>query len=321
MIRFSITKGRIAEILGLAASDPDREYRGICTLEAAEDQTVLFIKQVKKEQAATLRSLQNCLIITADCGAADLDCLIVSDTRLAMAKVLNHIRTRLEDRTPGICPTAHVHPGAKIGQNVRIESFAFIDDRVEIGDHTLIKQGARIMGNSIIGAHAIIRENAVVGSEGMGVVKDENGNNLRIAHLGGVRVGDHVEMGALATIQAGTIEPTVLADYVIISDHVHIPHNSKIGRNTMIGAGSVLSGSTTVGANVWIGPNSTVINGVSICDDTFIGIGTLITKNITEPHQTYAGVPGQELNQYLRDRRALHFMGDHLAEIEKLLDQ
>ncbi|MGS0972984.1 MAG: DapH/DapD/GlmU-related protein [Candidatus Izemoplasmataceae bacterium] len=164
--------------------------------------------------------------------------------------------------------------------------FGYIAGNGFLGDNVIVKQGAKILENTHIGDNSIIRENSVIGGHGFGVEKDEEGNNLKIPHFGGVIIGDNVEIGALNTVVSGTINPTVVEDYVKVDDYVHIAHNCKIGKNSIITAGVIFSGSVKIGENVWVGSNSTIKNSISINDDNLIGIGTVITKDICDNNRT-----------------------------------
>lgn len=323
MIKYEISKREIAEILGVTFYGEDKKYIGVSSINNPQNNSVIFLKKIDKEKMTLLNQLKECLVITQEKIELDHDIMIVNNARLAMAKVLNYISANLNsDKSDknNISNTAFIHPGAKLGKNVKIEEFVYIDDDVEIGDNVIIKQGAKILRNTSIGDYSIIRENSVIGGQGFGVEKDELGNNLKIAHLGGVIIGKYVEIGALNTIVSGTIDPTIIEDYVKIDDHVHIAHNCRIGKNSIITAGVILSGSVNIGANVWVGPNSTIKNSVNINDNNLIGIGTLITKDIYECDKIYAGVPGKEFENFIKDRKTINFLVKNLDKIKKILN-
>lgn len=320
MVKYSISKREIAEILGISSFGEDKKYVGVSTLDNPVNQSIIFIKKIKQKKTEAISQLEGCLIITQEETELDYDTMIVENTRLAMAKILNYMSTKLKLDEISISNSSLIHPGSKIGDNVRIEAFVYIGANVEIGNNVTIKQGAKILQNTVIGDDSVIRENSVVGGQGFGVEKDEDGNNLKISHLGGVTIGKHVEVGALNTIVSGTINPTIIEDYTKIDDHVHIAHNCRIGKNAIITAGVILSGSVSIGSNVWVGPNSTIKNSITINDDNLIGIGTVITKDISDVEKTYAGVPGKEFGDFIKDKKAMHFLVNNLEKIKKALN-
>ena len=321
MINYNISKNEIAIILDLNICDNGEEYIGVSTIDAPKDQSVLFIRTIKDEHLCILKKFSNCLIITQEINNFDFDTITVDNTRLAMAKILNYISSKNNLNNPEVSNTAYVHPKAQIVNNVEIGSFSYIDENVIIGDNVKIKQGVKVLKYTSIGNNSIIRENTVVGGQGFGVEKDENRNNLKIAHLGGVIIGNNVEIGALNTIVSGTINPTVIEDYVKVDDHVHIAHNCKIGQNSIITAGVIFSGSVTIGSNVWVGPNSTIKNSLSIAKDNLIGIGTVITKDIIDENKTYAGVPGSEFINFMKNKKAMDYLVKNIDKLKKILEE
>ena len=78
----------------------------------------------------------------------------------------------------------------------------------------MLRQNVVIGRNVKIGRNCLIKSCSVIGEEGFGIEKDEQGNNLRLPHIGSVVIGDHVEVGALNTVASGIIDPTVIEDFV-----------------------------------------------------------------------------------------------------------
>lgn len=113
-----------------------------------------------------------------------------------------------------------------------------------------------------------------------------------MVHLGGVRIGDHVLVGAMTAIARGALQDTVIEDYVKINNLVHVAHNCHIGRGTLIGACADLSGSLTIGANCWIAPNCSIRQKLVIGEDSTIGIGAVVVKDVA-PGTTVYGNPAR----------------------------
>ena len=63
-----------------------------------------------------------------------------------------------------ISPLAYIHPEAKIGENVEIAPFVFIDKNVVIGDNNKIMANANILYGSRIGNRNTIFPGAVIGA-------------------------------------------------------------------------------------------------------------------------------------------------------------
>ena len=173
-----------------------------------------------------------------------------------------------------------------------VHNSATVSPDATLGVNTVIHPNCVIYDNVEIAANCIIGPGCVVGYSGFGVVKDKSGRNLKVPHLGGVRIDEHCNIGALNTICSGTLDPTVVGAYTCTDDHVHIAHNVQIGVNCILTACAELSGSVTVGNDVWIGPNASIKNGLTIGDNAFIGIASNIIKNVA-PNTVVAGNPGK----------------------------
>jgi UDP-3-O-[3-hydroxymyristoyl] glucosamine N-acyltransferase len=145
------------------------------------------------------------------------------------------------------------------------------------------------------GKNIHIGTGTVIGEDGFGWERDEDGKPIKIYHAGGVLIQDNVWIGANCVISRATMPDrlTVIGFDCKIDDLCHIAHNCIIGPRTMIASGSVLGGSVRTGFNCWIGTGTTVRNKVKIADNTLIGVGSVVVKDITEPGQVWAGNPAK----------------------------
>lgn len=190
-----------------------------------------------------------------------------------------------------------------IGEGTIIEPFVFIDENVVVGRNCYIKSGVKIYKNVTIGDNCVIGANTVVGDIGFGIERMAPGKRQKITfegipmkmpHYGGVIIGNNVEIGALTTIVAGAIEPTLLEDYVKVDDHVHIAHNVKLREGALIVAAAEVSGSTEIGKNSWIGPNSSLMQKIKIGKNTIVGIGSNVLKS-NKDNEVLIGNPAKVL--------------------------
>lgn len=204
--------------------------------------------------------------------------IAVANPRLSFARVLEKFFTPKE--TPTLHKTACVEEGAIIGDHPHIGAFAHIGPDVIIGNNVVIGSHTVIVGRTYIGDGTIIHSHSVIGEPGFGFEKDEHGIPHRLPHLGGVQIGKNCEISALNTIASGTLDPTILKDYVKTDDHVHIAHNCTIGNRVLIAAAAEISGSVCVEDDVWVGPNASLINGIKIGTGAFIGIGAVVTNDV-----------------------------------------
>lgn len=148
------------------------------------------------------------------------------------------------------------------------------------GPPPCIMKGARVGPRVKIGDGSVLRENCVVGGWGFGLNIHEGKPPLRTPHIGGVIIGQHVEIGALTTVCSGTVEPTIIENHVKIDDHVHVGHNCHIEERAIITAGVVLGGSCRIGKAAWLGLNCTVLQHVTIGAGATVGIGAVVFHDV-----------------------------------------
>ncbi|MHA2119573.1 MAG: DapH/DapD/GlmU-related protein [Promethearchaeota archaeon] len=133
-----------------------------------------------------------------------------------------------------------------------------------------------------IGRKCVINAGAVIGEEGFKIMKNLKGNNERLIHIGGVKIGNEVEIGANTCIDKGTYGNTEINDYVKIDNFVHVAHNCVIGENTFIAPMVCLGGSSKIGKNVYIGIGASIRQGITIGDNAFIAMGSVVINDVKE---------------------------------------
>jgi len=216
--------------------------------------------------------------------------VLVDNPRLAFA---NAVAAYFSSPQPtGIARSAHIDGSAELGDQVVVGEGCVIGPGASIGAETRLLHHVVIGPNVRIGRRCAIGSGSVIGEVGFGLARDELGHNVRIPHIGAVEIGDEVEIGALSSIAAGTIEPTRVADRVKIDDQVFIAHNCDIGEDVVIIACAEISGSVTIGPRTWVGPNVSIRDRVTVPGDSLLGIGATVVKSLNEPG-VYIGSPAK----------------------------
>ncbi len=184
----------------------------------------------------------------------------------------------------------------KIGENTKISQNVFVGKKSSIGKNCIIYPNVFIGPNTKIGNNVIIRSGSSIGHPGFGFWKNKKGININLPHVGGVVIEDNVVLGALNTVAAGAIHPTVIENNVVTDDHVHIAHNCYISRGVEFTAGTVLGGSVTVDENAFFGLNSTIKDGIYIGKNSYIGSNTNVIKDVPSK-ETMIGNPAKILKK------------------------
>jgi UDP-3-O-[3-hydroxymyristoyl] glucosamine N-acyltransferase len=272
----------------------------VSTLKNPRDNTLIFVNSLNEENIKKLNKIKSCLILlnknnSYSCSNSN-SLLYIDRPRREYAKILDFIlkSQHKENKKYILKDGYYIGENVFIGKNTIIEPLVLIDSDVIIGDNCVIKTGAKIRGNVVVGNNCVIKENSVIGDDGFGVERDEDGMTYKIPHLGGVNIGDNVEVGALSCICQGTIEPTIIQDYVKIDDCVFIAHNCFVGKGAMIIANAEISGSVHIGNNCWIAPNSCIRDGITVGNNTIVGMGAVVTKNI-DSNVVVVGNPAKKI--------------------------
>lgn len=183
---------------------------------------------------------------------------------------------------------AVIEENAVIGTGAVIEPLAFVGRGVIIGENTRIGAGVKVLEGTKIGKNCNVLANAVIGERGFGNDFD-NGAWQPIPQIGGVIIGDNVEIGASTMIDRGALGDTIIGNGVKLDNLIQVAHNVEIGDHTAMAGCSVIAGSVKIGKYCIIG-GACVINGhITIADGVMITGHSSISKSITEPKSVYSG--------------------------------
>lgn len=78
-------------------------------------------------------------------------------------------------------------------------------------------------------------------------------------------------------------ENVVIDDNVFIHGHTFISHDNHIGSHTYISGRFTTAGFVNIGKRNFYGICSIVSDHISICDDVWIGLGSIVAKNLRKP--------------------------------------
>ena len=193
----------------------------------------------------------------------------------------------------GIHPTATVNSAANISDRCYIGPYSYIG-KSTIGDETIIYGHCHIYDQVTIGSHVIIHAGTVIGADGFGYQRNENGAFEKFPHIGGIIIKDNVEIGANTSIDRGALGNTIIEEGVKIDNLVHIAHNVRVGKHTAIIANTMICGSTSIGEYSWIAPSVCIRDQLVIGNKVKVGMGSVVTKNIPNG-ETWLGVPAKPI--------------------------
>lgn len=287
--------GTHADVVALLRADATPQpllITGVSSSSDPQPGTLSFSVTWTGAVAATVETAATTVFLVpleaAEAGLANA--IPVQNPRLAYAQAVRALFSG--SAAAGIHPTAVVDPSASLGVDVAVGPFSLIGAGVRVGDRSVVGSHAVLEAGVTLGVDCVVGTHTSIGHHGFGFEIEDDGTPVRLPHLGGVVIGDRVEIGSHVTIAQGTIEPTVIDDDVKIDDAVFIAHNVHVGAASFLIAGSQISGSVRIGQRVWISPEATLINKITVGDDALVGLGAVVVGDVPA-NTVVAGVPAR----------------------------
>jgi UDP-3-O-[3-hydroxymyristoyl] glucosamine N-acyltransferase len=323
---------RLKELARKIGADPaglaDVEIGGAAGVREAGPGQISYITGEKY-----LKDLAACraAAVIAPLGAPDaqMPLLRVTNPRLAFAQTLSllyvkpYAPTGISDRAvigrdavigaePSVHPYAVVEDGARIGSRVTLYPGVYVGRGSVIGDDCTLYPTVSIREGVTIGSRVIIHSGTVIGSDGFSFVTD-GGIHHKIPQVGGVIIGDDVEIGANCAIDRATLGNTVIKKGTKLDNLVHIAHNVVIGEHCLIAGQVGIAGSAVLGNYVVFGGQVGVGDHRTVGDRVMAGGKSVITRDV-EPGQVMAGFNAMPLRDWLKVQAVL----PKLPELKKL---
>lgn len=243
--------------------------------------------------------------------ASHCDVLLIHTTpRLALTHVIGRL---FQEIAPDYATDARIDPSAVLEPGARVAAGARIGARTVIGANAVVGAGVEIGADCRIGAGSVIAfatigdrtgigANCAIGGGGFGVVP---GNPpTAMPHLGAVRIGDDVRIGALCAIDRAMFDETVIEDHVKMDNHCHVAHNCRIGRGAILAAFAGISGSTTIGAGAMLAGRVGVVDHATVGEGAMLGAGSAVLGDVPA-REHWTGYPARPNRQFLREIVAL----------------
>jgi UDP-3-O-[3-hydroxymyristoyl] glucosamine N-acyltransferase len=336
----TIKLGDLAEFLGATLRGAaDKEITGLATLQEAGPGQVSFLANPQYRKFLAVTQASAVLLKPADADAYVGDALLVADPYLAYARI-SHLFDPKPKALSGVHPTAvvaddaQVDPAASVGAFAVIESGAriaagvtigaqcFIGARCEIGEGGWLAPRVTLYHDVRIGKRVVIQSGAVLGGEGFGFA-NEKGVWQKIAQIGGVLIGDDVEIGVNTAIDRGALADTLIGNGVKLDNQIQIAHNVQVGDHTAMAACVGISGSAKIGKHCMLAGGVGLVGHIEICDGVFITGMTMVTRSITEPGSYSSGTamqPAAEWRKSAARIRQLDDMARRLQQLEKVVE-
>lgn len=313
--------------------DPETDITGVAGIEEACPGHVTFVANPKYARLARTTTA-SAVLVTEDFPAIPAATLRSANPYLAFARAVE-IFYQPPVYSPGIHPTAVIHSTSRLGRDCHVGAYVVIEAGAEIGDHAVLLPHVVVYPNARIGSHffahshsvvregcrlgdhVILQNGAVVGSDGFGFAKDDDGSWHKIPQSGPAVLGDAVEVQANACIDRASVGETRIARGVKIDNLVQVGHGCTVGENTLLCAQVGLAGSSHLGRDVILAGQAAVAGHCSIGDGAVLTAQSAVSHDV-EPGKIMSGSPGLDNRLWLRCIAAYSRLPEMLKLMRKL---
>lgn len=335
------TLKQMAEHLGAELKgDGDIVIRAVASVDVANEGDLTFVTGSKYTKKLEVTGASAVLITEDMQPNSPVAALVVANPRAAYARAVALLypqwapspgidRSAQVDNTAQVANSAYIGPnvvveaGVKIAEDVIISSGCVIGRNSSIGRSSYLHSNVTVYNGCIIGEHCILHSACVIGSDGFGFEFDE-GEWLKIPQVGGVLIGNKVEIGACSVVDRGALNDTVIEDDVKLDNHVQIAHNVYIGEHTLMSRGVGIAGSTHIGKNCLFAGMVGVVDHIKVTDGVTVTAMSMVSKSLSKPGSYSSNTPIDDTRSWRKNGvrfKQLDEMAKRIRQLEKLIQE
>ena len=270
---------------------------------------IVFVDHPKYYDKA-LASKATIILINKEVSCPDGKSLLISDDPFRdFNKLTNHFN-------PFIAATATISISAIIGNNTVLQPNVFVGNNVKIGNDCIIHSNVCIYDNAIIGNNVTIHSGTILGADAF-YYKNRPEKFDKLLSGGNVVIEDHVDIGALCTIDKGVTASTIIGEGSKIDNQVHVGHDTVIGKRCLIASQVGISGCVIIEDFVTIWGQAGVTSGVTIGEKAVISAQSGVSKSL-EGHKSYFGTPADDFRKKYKEIAAIKLIPEIMDKLDKL---
>jgi UDP-3-O-[3-hydroxymyristoyl] glucosamine N-acyltransferase len=332
----SETTGKLAELVGGKLNGEDKvEIYRIASFEDAQSGEISFVERVEFAEPAK-QTNASCLIIPEN-FETQLPCpfIQVKNPKLAFAKIAKVLHPHIsrtgwhetvivpessEVRASFIGTFVTLGENTYIGEGTEISDGVRIGNNVKIGKFSAVHPNCVIYDNVSIGSDCEIHAGAIIGADGFGFVRGENGY-VKFPQIGTVVIEDDVVIGANSCVDRAALGETRIGRGTKIDNLVQIAHNVQIGERVVIAAQTGISGSTIIESDCVIGGQVGMGDHARVQSGAIIGSQAGVLPNKIVRAGVWWGTPVQPLDEYKRQNAHVKSLSRLKEEVKDLKEQ
>ena len=300
----------IARILDCDYDGPaDFPVTGMNEIHVVQPGDIVFVDHPKYYDKA-LQSMATIVLINKKVPRPAGKALLISDDPFRdFNKLTDHFN-------PFVPARAVIADSAKIGTHTIIQPNVFIGNNVVIGDECVIHPNVIIYDNTIIGNHVTIHAGTVLGADAF-YYKNRPEYFDKLKSGGNVVIQDHVDIGALCTIDSGVTASTIIGEGSKLDNQVHVGHDTVIGKRCLIASQVGIAGCVLIQDQVTIWGQVGITSGITIGEKAVISAQSGVSKSL-EGHKSYFGTPADDFRKKYKEIASIRLIPDIIDKLDKL---
>ena len=330
-----ISLGELATQFGCELiGDPDVIVDNVASLTNAGANSLTFLSSAALKQQLPSTKAAAVILCADDAGDSPVAAIINDDPYASYARMAAVVcppaanapgihTSAVVDASATVADSAHIAANVVVGANSHIGENTYVGPGTVIGPDCSIGNDCRLIANVTlarnvsIGARGIFHPGVVLGADGFGNAMTPEGW-LKVPQLGGVRIGDDVEIGANTTVDCGALDDTVIENGVRIDNLCMIAHNVHVGEHTAFAAMVGIAGSTTIGKRCLFAGKGGTVGHITVCDDVIVAAKTYLTKDVREAGTYSASFPGEPARTWARQLARFRRLAQLTERVKKL---
>ena len=330
----TFTLGQLAARLEAQVhGDPELEIHGVATIDAAGPGEITFLANLK--YAPKIKSTRAAAIIATEPVRGTAAATLVSkNPYYDFARALE-LFYQPPKPAPGIHRTAAIAATTTIGPNASVGAYAVVGEDCLIGanavlyPHAVVYPGCRIGDDFTAHSHVAVREycrignrvtlhnGVVIGGDGFGFAKDNDGHQHKIVQSGITVLEDDVEVQTLTSIDRATLGETRVKRGAKIDSLCQVGHACVVGEDNIICAQTGLAGSTVLQENVIMAGQTGSAGHVTVHKNAIIWAQAGIGHDVPEG-AIVSGSPAFDSRDWLRAQSAFSRLPELVRTVRAL---
>jgi UDP-3-O-[3-hydroxymyristoyl] glucosamine N-acyltransferase len=289
--------------------DADFQVLGLNEIHVVQPGDIVFVDHPKYYEKA-LNSLATIILINKKVDCPEGKALLIS------TDPFNDFNTLIKYFNPFRSANTMISDSAVIGKDTIIQPNVFIGNNVTIGNNCVIHPNVCIYDDTVIGDHVTIHSGTVLGADAF-YYKNRPEKFDKLFSGGNVVIEDHVDIGALCTIDRGVTASTRIGEGTKLDNQVHVGHDSILGRRCLVASQVGISGCVLIEDFVTIWGQAGITSGIVIGEKAIISAQSGVSKSLVG-HKSYFGTPADEFRKKYKEIASIRLIPDILDKLDKL---